>query len=86
MLDESKYSDIADLITQLKTCVKIGNAESIGAGTFFMITHTVYDNRAIYLKQKTITQDQAVEISKRPCNIAFTRFTRCIGSYVFYSL
>jgi acyl-homoserine-lactone acylase len=62
MLNETVYPDIADLIVNLKTWDKIGNAESIGAGTFFMITHTVYDKRALYLKQKTITESQAVEI------------------------
>ncbi|MDP3392640.1 penicillin acylase family protein [Sediminibacterium sp.] len=76
MLDELKYTDIADLITQLKTWDKIADAESIGAGTFFMITHTVYDNRAIYLKQKTITQDQAVEIMRAAKTKMLASFNR----------
>lgn len=76
MLDETKYTDIADLISNLKSWDKIGNAESIGAGTFFMITHTVYDNRAIYLKQKTITQDQAVEIIRAAKSKMMTHFNR----------
>ena len=76
MLDESKYTDIADLISNLKSWDKIANAESIGAGTFFMVTHTVYDNRAIYLKQKTITHNQAVEILRAAKNKMLTSFNR----------
>jgi len=76
MLDETKYTDIADLISNLKTWDKIGNAESIGAGTFFMITHTVYDNRALYIKQKTITHNQAVEILRAAKNKMLTNFNR----------
>lgn len=76
MLDETKYTDIADLILNLKSWNKIADAESIGAGTFLMITHTVYDNRAIYLKQKTITQDQAVEIIRAAKSKMMTHFKR----------
>jgi acyl-homoserine-lactone acylase len=76
MLDETKYTDIADLISNLKTWDKIANAESIGAGTFFMITHTVYDNRALYLKQKTITENQAVEILRVAKTKMITHFNR----------
>mgnify|MGYP001809681514 FL=1 len=76
MLDEMKYTDIADLISNLKSWDKIGNAESIGAGTFFMITHTVYDNRALYLKQKTITENQAVEILRAAKNKMLAGFNR----------
>jgi acyl-homoserine-lactone acylase len=76
MLDENKYTDIADLILNLKSWNKIADAESIGAGTFFMITHAVYDNRAIYLKQKTITQDQAVEIIRAAKSKMMTHFNR----------
>lgn len=76
MLDETKYTDIADLILNLKSWDKIANAESIGAGTFFMITHTVYDNRALYLKQKTITQNQAVEIIRAAKNKMLASFNR----------
>lgn len=76
MLDESKYTDIADLISNLKSWDKIANAESIGAGTFFMVTHTVYDNRAIYLKQKTITHNQAVEILRAAKTKMLTNFNR----------
>jgi len=76
MLDETKYTDIADLISNLKTWDKIANAESIGAGTFFMITHTVYDNRALYLKQKTITENQAVEILRVAKTKMITYFNR----------
>lgn len=76
MLDESKYTDIADLILNLKSWDKIANAESIGAGTFFMVTHTVYDNRALYLKQKTITENQVVEILRAAKNKMLTSFNR----------
>lgn len=76
MLDETKYTDIADLITNLKSWDKIGNAESVGAGTFFMVTHTVYDNRALYLKQKTITENQAVEILRAAKTKMLTNFNR----------
>ena len=76
MLDETKHTDIADLITNLKSWDKIANAESVGAGTFFMITHTVYDNRALYLKQKTITQNQAVEILRAAKTKMLTNFNR----------
>ena len=76
MLDETKHTDIADLISNLKTWDKIGNAESVGAGTFFMVTHTVYDNRALYLKQKTITENQAVEILRAAKNKMLTSFNR----------
>lgn len=76
MLDETKYTDIADLISNLKSWDKIANAESIGAGTFFMITHTVYDNRALYLKQKTITENQAVEILRTAKNKMLASFNR----------
>lgn len=76
MLDETKHTDIADLITNLKSWDKIANAESVGAGTFFMITHTVYDNRALYLKQKTITQNQAVEILRAAKTKMMTHFNR----------
>ncbi|HQS24765.1 MAG: peptidase S45 [Sphingobacteriia bacterium 24-36-13] len=76
MLDETKYTDIADLISNLKTWDKIGNAESIGAGTFFMITHTVYDDRALYIKQKTITEQQAVKIIRAAKNKMLTNFNR----------
>jgi acyl-homoserine-lactone acylase len=76
LLDETKYTDIADLISNLKTWDKIGNAESVGAGTFFMVTHTVYDNRALYLKQKTITENQAVEILRAAKNKMLTSFNR----------
>lgn len=76
MLDETKYTDIADLIANLKSWDKIAKAESIGAGTFFMITHTVYDNRALYLKQKTITENQAVEILQAAKNKMLTNFNR----------
>ena len=76
MLDETKHIDIADLITNLKSWDKIANAESVGAGTFFMITHTVYDNRALYLKQKTITQNQTVEILRAAKTKMLTNFNR----------
>ncbi|MBA4260072.1 MAG: peptidase S45 [Chitinophaga sp.] len=76
MLDETKYTDIADLISNLKSWNKIADAESIGAGTFFMITHTVYDNRALYLKQKTITENQSVEILRAAKNKMLARFNR----------
>ncbi|MFN3300052.1 MAG: penicillin acylase family protein [Sediminibacterium sp.] len=76
MLDETKYTDIADLISNLKTWDKIANAESIGAGTFFMITHTVYDDRALYIKQKTITENQAVEILRTAKNKMLASFNR----------
>ncbi|WP_439506040.1 penicillin acylase family protein [Sediminibacterium sp.] len=76
MLDEMKYTDIADLISNLKSWNKIADAESIGAGTFFMITHTVYDNRALYLKQKTITENQAVEILRAAKNKMLAGFNR----------
>ncbi len=76
MLDETKYTDITDLISNLKSWDKIANAESIGAGTFFMVTHTVYDNRALYLKQKTITENQAVEILRAAKNKMLTNFNR----------
>lgn len=76
MLDETKYTDIADLISNLKSWNKIADAESIGAGTFFMITHTVYDNRALYLKQKTITENQAVEILRAAKNKMLAGFNR----------
>lgn len=76
MLDETKYTDIADLISNLKSWDKIANAESIGAGTFFMITHTIYDNRALYLKQKTITENQAVEILRTAKNKMLASFNR----------
>lgn len=76
MLDESKYTDIADLILNLKSWDKIADAASIGAGTFFMITHAVYDNRAVYLKQKTITENQAVEILRAAKNKMQVNFNR----------
>ena len=76
MLDETKYTDIADLISNLKSWDKIANAESVGAGTFFMVTHTVYDNRALYLKQKTITQDQAAAILRAAKTKMLTNFNR----------
>ncbi|HLD52623.1 MAG TPA: penicillin acylase family protein [Sediminibacterium sp.] len=76
MLDEKKYTDIADLISNLKSWNKIADAESIGAGTFFMITHTVYDNRALYLKQKTITENQSVEILRAAKNKMLAGFNR----------
>lgn len=76
MLDETKYTDIADLISNLKSWNKIADAESIGAGTFFMITHTVYDNRALYLKQKTITENQSVEILRAAKNKMLAGFNR----------
>lgn len=76
MLDETKYTDIADLISNLKSWDKIANAESVGAGTFFMVTHTVYDNRALYLKQKTITQDQAAAILRAAKTKMITNFNR----------
>jgi acyl-homoserine-lactone acylase len=62
MLDETKYTDIADLILNLKSWNKIADAESIGAGTFFMVYHSVMPNRMIYMKQGFIAESDAVAI------------------------
>jgi acyl-homoserine-lactone acylase len=60
LLDAAQYPDIAPLINNLKGWDKIGNAESIGAGTFFFVQAQVGKNRALYYSEKAITTQQAV--------------------------
>jgi len=76
ILDESKYTDLADLITQLKTWDKIGNAESIGAGTFFMVYHSIIANRMNYMKQGFISETDAVQILRDAKSKMLANFKR----------
>ncbi len=75
-LDASKYPDIAELINQLKTWDKIANAESIGAGTFFMVYHSVMPNRMNYMKQGFIAESDAVAILRDAKTKMLANFNR----------
>ena len=76
MLDETKYTDIADLILNLKSWNKIADAESIGAGTFFMVYHSVMPNRMIYMKQGFIAESDAVAILRDAKTKMLANFNR----------
>jgi len=75
-LDASKYPDIAELINQLKTWDKIANAENIGAGTFFMVYHSVMPNRMNYMKQGFIAESDAVAILRDAKTKMLANFNR----------
>jgi len=75
-LATSKYPDIAELINQLKTWDKIANAESIGAGTFFMVYHSVMPNRMNYMKQGFIAESDAVAILRDAKTKMLANFNR----------
>jgi len=64
LIDEQANSEIADLIVQLKQWDKTGNAQNIGAGTFFMVYEMARKNNALFNAQHTITINQAIEILK----------------------
>lgn len=76
MLDETKYTDIADLIANLKSWDKIGIAESIGAGTFFMVYHSVIPNRMTFMKQGFISESDAVQILRDAKSKMLVNFKR----------
>lgn len=76
MLDETKYTDIGDLILNLKSWNKIADAESIGAGTFFMVYHSVMPNRMIYMKQGFIAESDAVAILRDAKTKMLANFNR----------
>lgn len=76
MLDETKYTDIADLISNLKSWNKIADAESIGAGTFFMVYHSVMPNRMNYMKQGFIAESDAVAILRDAKTKMLANFNR----------
>lgn len=75
-LEASKYPDIAELINQLKTWDKIANAENIGAGTFFMVYHSVMPNRMNYMKQGFIAESDAVAILRDAKTKMLANFNR----------
>lgn len=62
LLNAEQYPDIAELITQLKTWNKNADAESIGAGCFFMVQTIAGRNKALYNSNKPITTDQAIAL------------------------
>ncbi len=64
LIDEQTNPDIAELIVQLKQWDKTGYAESIGAGTFFMVYEITRKNNALFNAQHTITKNQAITILK----------------------
>ncbi|OYZ01357.1 MAG: peptidase S45 [Sphingobacteriia bacterium 28-36-52] len=76
MLDETKHTDIADIILNLKSWNKIADAESIGAGTFFMVYHAVFPNRMNYMKQGYISELDAVQILRAAKTKMLASFNR----------
>ena len=61
LLKSTDHPEIADLITALVTWDRNGNAESIGAGTFFALYHYLYRSIGTY-RGSTLTTEQCVNI------------------------
>jgi acyl-homoserine-lactone acylase len=62
LLQSSEYPDVAELITQLQQWDKNASAESVGAGTFFLVYATVTRNPTLYNRYSMLTQAQSVAI------------------------
>lgn len=62
LLKSSEYPDIAELIVQLQQWDKNANAESIGAGTFFMVYHTITGSPKRYGRNSILTSQQSVDV------------------------
>ncbi len=76
LLNQADYPVIADLITSLKTWDKIGNAESVGAGTFLMVYTTITKNRATYMKTEKLTTVLSVQLLNEVRERLMTDFGR----------
>ena len=62
LLNSSEFPDIADIITQLNNWNRNSDAESIGAGTFFFVQAAANKNKALYLQNKSISKQLAVQL------------------------
>jgi acyl-homoserine-lactone acylase len=62
LLNSTEFPDIADIITQLNNWNKNSDAESIGAGTFFFVQAAANKNKALYLQNKSISKQLAVQL------------------------
>jgi acyl-homoserine-lactone acylase len=62
LLNSIEFPDIAALITQLGNWNRNSDAESIGAGTFFFVQAAANKNKALYLQNKSISKQLAVQL------------------------
>ena len=62
LLQSKEYPEIADLINNLVTWDKKGNAESIGAGTFLKCYEKISAVNSTYRKAGPLTKDQCVAL------------------------
>jgi acyl-homoserine-lactone acylase len=62
LLNRTEFPDIADIIMQLNNWNKNSDAESIGAGTFFFVQAAANKNKALYLQNKSISKQLAVQL------------------------
>ncbi len=76
LLNQFDYPAIADLIISLKTWDKIGNAESVGAGTFLMVYTTITKNRGTYMKTEKLTTVLSVQLLNEVRERLMTDFGR----------
>lgn len=60
-LNATDYPDIADLIGQLNTWDKKGDATSVGAGTFILLYDTIYRHRKHYMASASLSKELAVQ-------------------------
>ena len=62
LLNSNEFPDIADIITQLNNWNRNSDAESIGAGTFFFVQAAANINKVLYLQNKSISKQLAVQL------------------------
>ncbi len=75
LLNPTVYPGIADVIANLKEWDKNGNAESIGAGTFFAVYHHIYSAIGQY-RGTTLTIEQSADILTAVKNEMMLNFGR----------
>ncbi|MFZ9171425.1 MAG: penicillin acylase family protein [Sediminibacterium sp.] len=62
LLNSNEFPDIADIIAQLNNWNRNSDAESIGAGTFFFVQAAANINKVLYLQNKSISKQLAVQL------------------------
>jgi acyl-homoserine-lactone acylase len=61
-LNATDYPDIADLIGQLNTWDKKGDANNIGAATFLMLYDSIYKHKKIYMASPVLSKELAITL------------------------
>ncbi|TAF53020.1 MAG: acylase [Sphingobacteriia bacterium] len=76
LLDPATYPDVADVLNQLKNWDRKAEANSVGAGSFFMLQVAFVAKGGIYQKNRVLTQDLAHQLVLEARNTMLKDFGR----------